>query len=219
MRRYKGPVKPPRIFESAKATVCRLRDNVVYKTVDVKFTLQDAINFCVPPHTQELLYAAYEVASADSGYSGKADSSFSLPYPDAHLSIDFHQAFMFRPNSLQRTGVDPNGIESTAEELVAIYRKFDDVELLIDWMDNHAMTVGAARYYWPTILALLPDTHPVHEADGQRYKETPGVSQVLDLMREAAGTVAAALMLGDVTTPARTNAVTFIHYGRYFPLI
>lgn len=72
-----------------------------------------------------------------------------------------------------------------------IHEKYGRVKHLLRWFNNNA-TEGAVRNYWPAAMALCPassvalmTTAPV------RYSTPDGLADILPLIRETAGTVAA----------------------------
>lgn len=72
-----------------------------------------------------------------------------------------------------------------------IHQKYGRVKHLLRWFNNNA-TEGAVRNYWPAAMALCPassvalmTTAPV------RYSTPDGLADILPLIRETAGTVAA----------------------------
>lgn len=212
MRR--GKTSTPKLFEAAKEPAANLMFNVFYRTITPRFTVNDVVEFCVPSEAvRNTCREAYAVAHEHAQYRNVGIvhlRDYSPPPGNSMaLSVDFHVAGMLTPNSqyLTANGPDTTGIMDTINQTVSLVAQFSKVNKLLSWMDDHRMTPGAARYYWPSILALLPDTHPVHQTDGQRYRETPGVSEVLDLMRETSAIIASALMVGNGDPPHREGHV------------
>lgn len=212
MRR--GKASPPKLFECAKEPVTDLMFKVFYRTITPRFTVNDVVEFCVPSEAvRNTCREAYAVAHEHAQYRNVGMVNlrdYSQPGERMTLSVDFHVAGMLTPNSqyLTANGPDTTGIMDTINQTANLVAQFSKVKKLLTWMDDNRMTPGAARYYWPSILALLPDTHPVYQTDGQRHRETPGVSEVLDLMRETSAIIASALMVGNGDPPPRQGHVT-----------
>lgn len=85
-------------------------------------------------------------------------------------------------------------------EVKAIHDKFEEVKGLLRWMNRNA-TPGAIRYYWPTAMELTPKA-PVwndYRNVPSRYSTPPDIGDWLQVIKDAATTVAGSLMLpGDI---------------------
>lgn len=76
-----------------------------------------------------------------------------------------------------------------------IIQQFGVVKHVFDWLNANA-TAGAVRYYWPSILSLVPDeARDAFAVKSTRFRDPPGIERLLSLMRESAGTVGAANLL------------------------
>jgi hypothetical protein len=107
-----------------------------------------------------------------------------------------------------------NAIIQALSEARAIHARFNEVRRVVAWLNKHA-TPGAARYYFPTIRALLPnETHSVHEAAGQRFKEpSENVGPIIPAMRSASTTIAGALLCHEGDIPGPSFCVQFEPLG------
>lgn len=114
------------------------------------------------------------------------------------LIIDFEELGMLAPtkgNYLIPTGTVPEKILLHWDEMRKLHQKWMDVRNVCQWLNDHKVTLGAARYYWPTILMLMPDNVALAECGGQRYKEVQGISEIIPTMRETSATVATMKLL------------------------
>lgn len=85
----------------------------------------------------------------------------------------------------------------TAIDTIRVLRfKYSKVTHLLRWFNRHA-TPAAVRNYWPSALALTPGSAFARDnVDApSRYQAPPGIGQLLPLLRETAGTVAAMQMI------------------------
>jgi hypothetical protein len=108
-----------------------------------------------------------------------------------HLSLDLDSIKMQRPKA-HKTLDGTSPLLAFFQSVCDVNNQFNKVRKVIQWFDEHSVTIGAAVYYWPTILSLLPPNHLVHEAGGERYREVSGMAEIVPLLRETAGIVAGA---------------------------
>lgn len=96
--------------------------------------------------------------------------------------------------------------------LQKIHEDFAVVHHVLHWMDANA-TLGAMRYYWPSVAALVPGNETLQGACPLSYTEPYRIAEQLPLLRDAATTVAAAAMLDD-KKPIKTRglSILFEHY-------
>ena len=212
-------MSPPEPYKAAREVIDSMRLNTFFKMVDINFTLEDVIDWCVDKDIKKLLMDAHKVTYADNFWGSAGSVHIG---GEMSLAIRYKEAGMFVPGdgyAKPGNGPDPKGIMAACLETLAIRDKFAKVQWVIDWLNLKQVTPGAARYYWPTILSLLPETHAVHKSDGQRYREPAGISEVIELMRETSAIVASALILGDVPRPPRHSRVTLVIQSNAFPLV
>ena len=88
-----------------------------------------------------------------------------------------------------------------------IVKQFNEVRIVIDWMDKNA-SVGALRYYFPAILSLIPaDNTPLFEVNGNVHKTPQGIADYVPLIRDRVSPlIVSALLLPAVL--ADTNKAT-----------
>lgn len=186
------PVIP---FEDAKEAVTNLESAVMGAMVSVDFTLQDVADAFVPQDSIEKLKAAFP-HSGESHPSVQRWLNETFEGIYCHVRLDFEPLHMCTPLK-DLIGLQPGYIQRirpTISAMAAVHVSFNKVRAVVDWLNENA-TPGAARYYWPTICALLPADHVVQQLDGQLYREPVGVSKIIPLMRETSAIVAGALLL------------------------
>ena len=84
------------------------------------------------------------------------------------------------------------------DQIKLIKKKFDLAEHVLEWLDGN-VTAGAMRYYWPTVLSLAPNA-PAMATDAPTRFNTPGnITPFLPFIRDAASTIASALLLSEET--------------------
>lgn len=187
-------------FDSAHMLIHSKELDVYQATVDIKFTLGDVAMWMFPEEVIRKLKDAYPITAA-SYHIHFACDGFPLPSGDkVGIVLNLDDIKMQCPNKqdwlFSEAHMCParGEIISTLQSLFDVHRSFNKVRKVIDWFGQHHVTPGAAAYYWPTILSLVPATHPVHEASGSRYREVTGISEIIPLLRETAGIVAGAHM-------------------------
>jgi hypothetical protein len=113
------------------------------------------------------------------------------------LNVDFEELQMLPPNADYTTpkGVVPHHVMDHWLAMFAIHQKWSDVRHVCTWLNLHSATLGAARYYWPSILMLMPQNEDLAACSGTRYKDVPGISEIIPLMRETATTIATMKLL------------------------
>ncbi len=131
------------------------------------------------------------------------------------LSIDFQSASVVTPTTdAWEPQPDCGPFIDAITQMKAVYEAWCRVGHMLNWLDANA-TPGAIRHYWPTMLSLAPRCDALKEASTFRYVEPAGISALLPLLRETAGTVASALLLPEldlVTASSDNMLVTFQDY-------
>ena len=80
---------------------------------------------------------------------------------------------------------------TTIASMQAIHEKYGRVKHLLRWFNMNA-TEGAVRNYWPAAMSLCPNSSVAQMTVAPvRYNTPAGIGEMLPLIRETAGTVAA----------------------------
>ena len=87
-------------------------------------------------------------------------------------------------------------LEAHVDELGAMRAKFAEAKNVVRWLDRYA-TLGAIRYYFPSVMQLIPQCPAAAQMQvlPSRHKEPDGISDILQPIRDAAATLAAAALL------------------------
>jgi hypothetical protein len=189
--RYGAPKEPPFLFgSSVSAEINKLENNVIAATAPVTFDLMDVARWCLSPDVLEKLIAARTMV-----HEFDSTSVFTMPlYGDTTASVKL----CFKSISAQPSAsvLLSNEIDAVVvpylKKLQSIVSEFDKVRYVLKWFNEHRTTAGAVRAIWPTIQAITPAGHPVHDCNGLRYKDPDGVTAILSLVRETASIVASA---------------------------
>lgn len=109
---------------------------------------------------------------------------------------------------LQYPAISP--LFSFIDEVKAIHMRYEEVKGVLRWFNRNA-TTSAVRYYWPTAMQLCPG--PFRDLQGlpARYNTPPGISDLLQAIRDSSATWVGAQMLpSDVDPrPRATMRLTF----------
>ena len=206
-------------MDAVQGNLGRLEQAVAYQTVKIEFTGLDVARWLVPPEQLELLAAVFPVlkVSDRTQYHG----ALGFLYPPAgefgerrvnieNIHVNFRKLEIAAPDTSAIKIQSCEGpIPAALAALRDLHVQWSTVHEVIRWLDAHA-TVGAARNYFPTLTALLPSTHAIHDTDGKRYKEPKGnVGPMIPKFRAAAMAIASALLC-PLEVPARpTVSVVF----------
>lgn len=162
---------------------------------------QHMIEGCVD---QRIIAVLTEAKRYKDGYDRNMGT---IPFNDKlSFDVDFHTNLNMLVPKEEFITMQPAlraNIATWRDDMLAIYRKWMVVRYVAKWFDNNA-SFGAVRYYWPSMMALLPEgctpLQNLHNAGLEKYKEPFGISKMLHLVRKTATTVTAGQML-----PKRSN--------------
>lgn len=176
--------------------------------VAVEFTTDDVVNWMFPPDTQRILREAYTMVSSYTS----SNLVIQCPTPGPRTALISLGGWEERKMALpQSNGVDGTLFASSAGPLYAlvaavnaIRNDYAIVRKVLQWLDKNG-TAGAFRYYFPSVLALVPDLI-LGDMTGT-HREPEGISPLLPLIRSAASTVASSLLLPAKTTKPGTSHI------------
>ena len=178
-----------------------LEDRMIALVKKPALSTNEVMEWLFPKSTLDVLRAAKPLA-------GGSDTLFdtnivSLPFGEVALRINLVKSDIFVPRDGTEQLQDHKGehIVSYLEQVHAVCMEWNKVRCVVTWINDHIVTPGAARHYWPTILSLVNESHPVYGVDGERFKDVEGISAIIPLMRETAGIVATALLMPKVEPP------------------
>lgn len=161
------------------------------------YTTQQLIPMLFAPEHVAKLKAAYGIAEDNSQFY-----TYQLaPYAPGGLALNFKGTGMLTP---QQKAYLPNPdlakqFFDACRTIRDLHHKWGAVKHMLRWFNRNA-TAGATRAYWPAVMVLCPKAPPIREMADQtptRYAEPPGIGQLLELVRETAGTVTQLQLLGD----------------------
>ena len=178
-----------------------LEDRMIALVKKPALSTNEVMEWLFPKSTLDVLRAAKPLA-------GGSDTLFdtnivSLPFGEVTLRINLAESDIFIPRDGTEQLQDHKGehIVSYLEQVHAVCMEWNKVRCVVKWLNDHIVTPSAARHYWPTILSLVNESHPVYGVDGERFKDVEGISAIIPLMRETAGIVATALLMPRVEPP------------------
>ena len=219
-RRKRNPLPANNGFmDAVQGNLQRLEQAVAYQTVKIEFTGLDVARWLLRPEHLELLAAVFPVLKDNDRTSYQGGLGFFYPaageFGDRlvnieNIHVDFRKLEIAAPDTSAIKIQSCEGpIPAALAALRDLHVQWSTVHEVIRWLDAHA-TVGAARNYFPTLTALLPSTHAIHDTDGKRYKEPKvNVGPMIPIFRAAALTIASALLC-PLEVPARpTVSVVF----------
>ena len=132
---------------------------------------------------------------------GTAWGNTRVPYTfDATIDFFFHgvDGVTIYPNSAGARFNPERGRELAEgiETISGIWEKWAAVIHVLKWFNKNA-TAGAIRAIWPAVLELCKDSPALKDlaVAPARYQEPSGLSKILPLVRETAGTVASLTLM------------------------
>ncbi len=188
---------PVALFHAAFAAIDKMEVAVVYRTVTCDFTTRDVANWLWPAEVVEALTRVFPYANERYTFRDHHDESITL-------REDFDICFKLHLAPLRMASPDDGhcalqldtypAIWRVLAELGTIHKQYNKVRACVAWMNENA-TLGAAKFYFPSLGCLLPANHAFHNTDGQRYKEPAvNMSGINVLLREVGAIVTSGLL-------------------------
>ena len=194
-RSRRGLPAPVDLNYFAIPALTKLRETVIQQMVIPAFTIDDFIDFAFHAGDIELMRRVFPlVKNVDPIFCGefsfKADMPIQVWMNSAELKM-----LPLRSDRMFCNFDHPAApaIHDYVNALWVQIEAFRKVINVIRWLDRYA-TPPAVRYYWPSILPLLPTDHKAALCSGQRFTDPPGISALLPRIRETAGTLASAFL-------------------------
>lgn len=190
--------KPADLFSVPELT--KLEDRMIGLIRKPDLTVTKVMEWLFPDEILQKLRDAAPYAQRSS-YE-VFDTGYLEPEPHAtrvHLTVNLGPEDILCPRDKSEI-LQPerdSGIVAYIREVYTVRLQWNKVREVVAWMNDpsHKMTLGAARALWPSILSLVEHDHPVHQVDGQRYKDPQGIGAIIPLMRETSEIVATALLM------------------------
>lgn len=189
-------------FTAALNNLNALEAAVVYRTVTVDFTLHDVVAWLWPREVRDALTAAYRYTHASDCSPAAEIIKIAGPPHDppavakwVTLQLNLSRIGMLRPRT-EDIKIDAERgapIMEALRHVERINQEFIRVRDVIQWLEENA-TLAAARYYFPSLCALVPSSHPIHRINGARYRDPVGIAAIIPAIREASATVASGLL-------------------------
>lgn len=95
-----------------------------------------------------------------------------------------------------------NELAAWVKRVDAVREDWARVKFMANWLDDNC-TLGAIRYYWPSMLLLAPEHQALHQASPEGFRDNPAISRYLPLLRETATTVAALKLMPEIAAGAQ----------------
>lgn len=193
---------------NAAVMVHELCDRVAHATVPMAFHKEALIDGLFRPHVVAKLRAVKGMVNPSSwrnSYELCTGCTLSLDFRDSSIVTPMNAEFQPQPSA--------GPFIDAVNQLKNVYESFMKVQHVMNWLDANA-TPGAMRHYWPTIMSLAPKCPALIEASTFRHTDPPGISTLLPLLRETAGTVASALLLPKREV-AQDSDPMIVNFGNY----
>jgi hypothetical protein len=201
-KKEKGLLGP---FTEALKTVGLIEERAIHALVPINFTMEDVFDIVLSPEHKDLVKRAFGIVTTSYG----RQVIYLAPYNAIiNFDQDDYKMARFDPSICQEVPKD-SLLGVALDQIMDISNKYDRVRDVVKWFNKNA-TVGAARYYWPSMCALLPAEHDIHSCGGDKFRDIPGVSSMINKFRETAPIVAGAAMLPE-KKDGRNSVI--LHYG------
>lgn len=131
------------------------------------------------------------------------------------LYINYHEARCLPINKdqmkLQLHLCEP--LMAFVAQVKAIHDQYEEVKGVLRWFNRNA-TISAVRYYWPTALQLCPGQMREYHDMPSRHNSPPGISDMLQAIRDSAATWASSQML-PVDAEKRPRKLMWLTFGHH----
>ena len=206
-RRRSRPAESCELFTPSIETAHRLEARAMREFAPANYTARSLIEAIYDADLLRKLRDGYEVV--EHPYGSRTLPHMELEGTRFQLHVSFDELKMLPPNDDYATpkGVVPRHVMDHWLAMFAIHQKWVAVRAVCTWLNLHNATLGAARYYWPSILMLMPQNEDLAACGGTRYKDVPGISEIIPLMRDTATTVATMKLLPEERKDAAVESI------------
>ncbi len=192
----------------------KLEKAYLAQTIERPFTPMNVVEWLIPADIIAKLQAANGLTAYISALEDYSDVRIpNLAVAPAHFNIRYTNLNMLPAGDHIMLRDLPDGnIAETLRSMFAVHREFQVVRDVIEFL-NQKGTAGAFRAYWPSIMALVPsDSSPLHEAQGTRYKDIPGIGAWVARLRETSDIIARALLLPPKEIEEKATVSIYFQY-------
>jgi hypothetical protein len=179
--------------DAAIATIEQMAQRTYATLYSYTPSVDDTIRMLFTPDTIQKAMDAYGIVEALGSVR-----QYKLA-EQATLGVNYDKSLMKclpikAANMVLQPSVEP--LKAHIDELGAMRAKFAEAKHVVQWLDRYA-TLGAIRYYFPSVMQLIPQCPAVAQMQSlpSRHKEPDGISALLQPIRDAAATLAAAALL------------------------
>jgi hypothetical protein len=146
-----------------------------------------------------LAHANDMIAKNTYGYGIATNGEYQLAEGE-EIEFDFNYVSSLAPHKgrFELNPVTGKPLLEAIDQIKLIKRKFDLAEHVLAWLDGN-VTAGAMRYYWPTVLSLAPSAPALATDAPARFNNPGNIAPFLPFIRDAASTIASALLLSEET--------------------
>jgi hypothetical protein len=179
--------------------------STIHHMVPLSMRLDQMLCALFSPEVRRLASEAFGRLQVSSGYATNFFLRHSPPTSMIRVTyISFEKCSLAPPHEDQASAdwSQLPGLSEQLDQIEAIYRDWAAVRHVVSWMNSKA-TLGAIRYYWPTLLSLIPsEAKERFSAEvPTNFKEPDGIGQMLPLLKASAATVGSALLMPDIDPP------------------
>jgi hypothetical protein len=201
-------------LHTAKIKIERLCQRSIKVLAPFEHDLAAVLPWCFSENTRGTLTHAYALIEVPQYYGGISTQGSYQHTEGTAVNFDFKPLHMLAPKK-EMFNIDPvtgKPLLDIIDQIKVIKNKFDLAEHVLTWLDGH-VTAGAMRYYWPTVLSLAPEA-PTLTAEAPSRFNTPGnITPFLPFIRDAASTIASALMLAEDVEILANKGMTLVLSG------
>lgn len=170
-----------------------------------QFRSGELVHAWLPKRAMDILAEA--ILYKEPYWKDKENASLSIQVPDVgkvSLSLDIEELGILTPRdsawSIPADNAYTIGFVAWCKRIHEVHLNWTAVSQALHWWNRNG-TFGACKYYWPTMMQLLPkdsvDLRKLHEASRERFKEPIGVSRVLPTLRKATMVATSGLLMPD----------------------
>jgi len=189
---------------------------LMHKTINVmcpfKMTGTALLSNLFKEDTLDLMRAAYKATDGDvMDTLHRYSIAYDMPNKKRLSFLRMGEQYNLIPPREELLAPTPE-IEARLAEwcrgAMEIIMRFNELRHVVAWM-NQNLTLGAVRYYMPTVVALLPPNQIPELLEGvpKTFKNNPEITPLLPVIRDAMGTIASAKLLPNDADPDK-SAVT-----------
>lgn len=180
--------------ESAVGTINQLCQRTVAVMTEYTMTRDETVCALFSPDVLHRAMAATDLIEPESHVI-----RYNLdPIGPVNLTINYRDAGAYPPikESAMVLQASSDVLVAFIEKVRAIHEQFEELKAVLRWLNRNA-TPGAIRYYFPTVLALCPQSPPIMALQHvpTRYTQPKDINDWMQCIRDASALYAGAQML------------------------